>query len=187
MCDHMFVVTGGPGSGKSSLIDALTRRGLRAMPEAGRAIIQDQVRIGGSALPWANREMFAELMLGWELRSYHEALPMDGPVLMDRGIPDIVGYLTLCGLPVPAHIDAAAQLYPYNNCVFLAPYWDAIFTQDTERRQDRREAEETGRIMAETYTRLGYRIVELPLVGVEERAGFVMDRLRDLTSTRVPS
>ena len=28
---HMFVVTGGPGSGKSSLIDAMTRRGFRTM------------------------------------------------------------------------------------------------------------------------------------------------------------
>jgi predicted ATPase len=43
---HMFVVTGGPGSGKSSLIDAMTRRGFRTMPEAGRAIIQDQVGSG---------------------------------------------------------------------------------------------------------------------------------------------
>ena len=95
---HMFVVTGGPGSGKSSLIDAMTRRGFRTMPEAGRAIIQDQVRIGGPALPWADRAIFAELMLGWELRSYHEALASDAPVLMDRGIPDVVGYLTLLSL-----------------------------------------------------------------------------------------
>ena len=85
---HMFVVTGGPGSGKSSLIDAMTRRGFRTMPEAGRAIIQDQVRIGGPALPWADRAIFAELMLGWELRSYHEALASDAPVLMDRLIKD---------------------------------------------------------------------------------------------------
>lgn len=110
--EHMFVVTGGPGSGKSSLIDAMTRRGFRTMPEAGRAIIQDQVRIGGPALPWADRAIFAELMLGWELRSYHEALASDAPVLMDRGIPDVVGYLTLCGLPVPAHVEAAAKFIP---------------------------------------------------------------------------
>lgn len=38
------------------------------MPEAGRAIIQDQVAIGGAALPWADRLAFSELMLGWELR-----------------------------------------------------------------------------------------------------------------------
>ena len=64
MCNHMFVVTGGPGSGKSSLIESLRRRGFRSMPEAGRAIIQDQIRIGGKFLPWADRSMFAELMFG---------------------------------------------------------------------------------------------------------------------------
>ena len=175
---HMFVVTGGPGSGKSSLIDAMTRRGFRTMPEAGRAIIQDQVRIGGPALPWADRAIFAELMLGWELRSYHEALASDAPVLMDRGIPDVVGYLTLCGLPVPAHIESAAKIHPYNERVFLAPYWGAIFAQDAERKQDRQEAEATGRVMAETYTRLGYQIVELPLVGIEQRADFIAERLQ---------
>ena len=177
MCEHMFVVTGGPGSGKSSLIDAMTRRGFRAMPEAGRAIIQDQVRIGGPALPWADRAIFAELMLSWDLRSYHEALASDALVLMDRGIPDVVGYLTLCGLPVPSHVEAATKIHPYNKRVFLAPYWDAIFAQDAERKQDRREAEATVRVMAETYSRLGYQIVELPFVGIEARADFVTDQL----------
>ena len=175
--EQMFVVTGGPGSGKSSLINAMARRGFPTMPEAGRTIIRDQVRIGGPALPWADRSIFAELMLGWELRSYYEAVASDAPVLMDRGIPDVVGYLTLCGLPVPAHIEVAAKIHPYNKRVFLAPYWDAIFTQDTERKQDQQEAEATGRVMAETYSRLGYQIVELPLVGIEQRADFMADRL----------
>lgn len=179
--EHMFVVTGGPGSGKSSLIKAMAKRGFRIMPEAGRAIIQNQVRIDGPALPWADRAVFAELMLGWEMRSYHEAVASDVPVLMDRGIPDVVGYLTLCNLPVPAHIEAAAEIYPYNKQVFLAPYWDAIFTQDTERKQDRQEAEATGIVMAETYIRLGYQIVELPLVGIEQRADFMADRLRAMS------
>lgn len=176
--EHMIVVTGGPGSGKSSLIDAMAQRGFRTMPEAGRAIIRDQIRIGGKALPWADRALFAELMLGWELRSYQEALASDALVLMDRGMPDVVGYLTLCGLPVPAHFETAAKTYPYNKRVFLAPYWDAIFTQDTERKQDRQEAEATGMVMAETYGRLGYQIFELPLVGIEQRADFVAENLR---------
>jgi predicted ATPase len=72
--DRFFVITGGPGSGKSTLIDALAQRGLGAMPEAGRAIIQDQLAIGGEALPWSDRRAFAELMLGWEMRSYRAAL-----------------------------------------------------------------------------------------------------------------
>jgi len=180
MGDHIVVVTGGPGSGKSSVVEAMARRGFRTMPEAGRAIIQDQVTIGGSALPWVDRTMFAELMLGWELRSYREALGSDAPVIMDRGIPDVVGYFTLCDLPVPPHVEVAAKLYPYDKRVFLAPFWDAIFTQDAERKQDRQEAEATGKVMAATYTRLGYQVVELPLVGVEERADFIAYNLQAL-------
>src|SRR5262249_45119168 len=58
--DRFFILTGGPGSGKSSLIDALERLGYRRSVEAGRGIIQDQVDIGGRALPWADRVLFAE-------------------------------------------------------------------------------------------------------------------------------
>ncbi|WP_306131963.1 AAA family ATPase [Roseivivax marinus] len=178
MCDHMIVVTGGPGSGKSSVINAMARRGFLTMPEAGRAIIKDQIRIGGSALPWADRTLFAELMLGRELRSYHEALGMKSPVIMDRGIPDVVGYLTLCGLRVPAHVEMAAQQHPYCKRVFLAPYWAEIFARDEERKQDRDEAKTTGQMMAETYTRLGYEVVELPLAGVHERVDFIAASLK---------
>jgi predicted ATPase len=56
--NRLFVITGGPGSGKSALVDALLQRGICTMPEAGRAIIQDQVAIGGEALPWSDRRAF---------------------------------------------------------------------------------------------------------------------------------
>ena len=177
MCDHLFVVTGGPGAGKSTLIEALSRRGVGSMPEAGRAIIRDQVAIGGAALPWGDRALYAELMLGWELRSHHEARAMAGPVVMDRGVPDIAGYLTLIGLPVPAHVEEAARRFRYNRTVFLAPYWEAIFAQDAERKQDKAEAEATCHTVAATYARLGYELIELPFASVEARADFVMARV----------
>ncbi|TIV94582.1 MAG: ATPase, partial [Mesorhizobium sp.] len=56
-------------------------------------------------------------------------------------------------------------------------FWDAIFSQDDERKQDKGEAEATYRIMAETYSRLGYDLVHLPLVSIEERAVFVLEHI----------
>jgi predicted ATPase len=93
--DRFYIITGGPGSGKSTVIDALAERGISTVPEAGRAIIQDQVAIGGNALPWSDRGAFAELMLSWEMRSYRMALALSGPVIFDRGVPDVAGLLAL--------------------------------------------------------------------------------------------
>ena len=128
--DRLFVLTGGPGSGKTTLIAALRRAGFATFVEAGRGIIRDQSSIGGTALPWSDRALFAELMLSWEMRSYRDAIEQKGPVFFDRGVPDTLGYLRLSGLPVAEHISAAAKRLRYNPRVFVAPPWPDIFAQD---------------------------------------------------------
>jgi predicted ATPase len=172
--ERFFVITGGPGSGKSSLIEALERRGYARTMEAGRRIIQDQLAIGGNALPWADRALFAEMMLCWEIRSYRIAEETSGSTFFDRGTPDVMGYLKLCGLPVPAHVAKAAEEFRYHSRVFVAPPWPEIFCQDQERKQDFNEASRTHDILIETYRSLGYALVELPKASVEERVAFVL-------------
>ena len=109
MSDHFFVVTGGPGAGKTSLITELARRGFHTIPESGRAIIREEMASGGDALPWGNRMAFAERMLERDLRAHEDAQALSGPVIFGQGIPDIMGYLTFRGLPVPPHIAAATK------------------------------------------------------------------------------
>ncbi|MBT13409.1 MAG: hypothetical protein CMI02_15405 [Oceanospirillaceae bacterium] len=41
-----FVVTGGPGGGKSTLLDALAERGYRIAPEAARRLIKERLAAG---------------------------------------------------------------------------------------------------------------------------------------------
>lgn len=173
--DRLFVITGGPGAGKSTLIAALAADGFHHMPEAGRGIIHDQVAIGGTALPWADRLAFAELMLNWEMRSYRAARELAGPVIFDRGVPDVIGYLNVSGLPVPPHVERAARDFRYHRRVFIAPPWPAIFTQDGERKQSVEESEATYRAMVDVYSDLGYELVPLPLAPVSERVRFVRE------------
>ena len=174
LAERFFIVTGGPGSGKSTLIDALNKRGYARSIEAGRGVIQDQMAIGGRALPWIDPLSFAELMLSWEMRSYHIANEATGPVFFDRGVPDVLGYLRLMNLPVPEHIRKAADLFLYNRRVFIAPPWKDIFQQDRERKQDFDEEIRTYDALATTYTSLNYELLELPRASVEERLSFVL-------------
>jgi predicted ATPase len=172
--DRLIVITGGPGSGKTSLIEALAAGGHAVRPEAGRAIIKDQQAIGGRGLPWVDPALFAELMLAADLSGHAEALAGQGSVFFDRGLPDIAGYLTLCGLPIPDGVERAARQLRYRRTVFIAPPWREIFTQDAERKQDFAESERTFAAMAAIYPRYGYVLAELPRASVHERVAFVL-------------
>jgi len=174
--ERFFVLTGGPGSGKSTLLRALKQAGFSTSLEAGRSIIQDQVNIGGAALPWNNRALFAELMLSWEIRSYRIAEQQTGPVFFDRGVPDVVGYLRLSKLPVPLYFENAAHIFLYHRRVFIAPPWREIFQQDLERKQDFEEAVRTYETLAKTYRDLNYELFELPCVSVAERVRFILQK-----------
>jgi predicted ATPase len=174
--ERFFVLTGGPGSGKSTLIDALEHTGYARSVEAGRGIIQDQAEIGGDALPWRHKSAFAELMLNWEMRSYRMAQQQIGQVFFDRGVPDVIGYLRLEGLPVPSHMMRAAETFRYNPRVFIAPPWPEIFRQDTERKQSLEEAARTYDAMVDVYTAFGYELIELPRCPLDERVGFVLEQ-----------
>jgi predicted ATPase len=172
--DRFFVVTGGPGAGKTTLVEALRREGFPVSDEAGRRIIKAQAAISGRALPWLDPPLFAELMLAAEMDAYAALSARPGPVFFDRGVPDVIGYLRLVGAPVPPHLTKAAELHPYNRRVFIAPPWPEIFAQDRERRQTAEEAERTYRAMVATYAELGYELSELPRASVEERLAFVL-------------
>ena len=172
-----IVITGGPGSGKSTLLNILNKKGFSMSMEAGRSIIQDQILIGGNALPWGDRELFADLMLSWELRSWQDATTSNNVHFFDRGIPDVKGYLSLCNLPIPEYLEKAIKLFRYDKTVFIAPPWREIFVQDSERKQSFHEAELTYHAMMMTYRNSGYNLIELPLSTAEERVEFILSKL----------
>lgn len=167
-----YVITGGPGAGKTTLIAELAARGFRTHQEAGRSIIRAHGAIAGPAGHGADRMLFAELMLSWDMRSWAEAT--DGPSFYDRGVPELIGYLRLCDLAVPEHFWRAAHLCRYAEPVFVAPPWREIYQNDEDRRQDFAEAVATHDRVRAAYRELGYSIVDLPLADVAARADFVL-------------
>ena len=55
----LFVISGCSGSGKSSLLAELARRGFATAEEPGRRVVREELASGGDALPWINGIAFA--------------------------------------------------------------------------------------------------------------------------------
>jgi predicted ATPase len=171
-----YVITGGPGSGKTTLLAELARYGHLCVPEDARAIIQEQVASGGSAVPWADAPRFAELLMQRSILTWNEqaAKTSHFPIYFDRGVGDAFTCADLIGCALPADLREQARACRYRDPVFLAPWWPEIYSIDMERRQTTEEAERTEQAVVKTYTELGYRIVRLPLASPAERADFVL-------------
>ena len=177
MNNQLYVITGGPGSGKTTLIEALAAAGYATAPEAGRAIIIDQAAIGRPDIGTHDPALFAELMLSWDMRSYRWALQQPGPVFFDHAVAGMPAYFRLTGLPVPSHVAAAAEAFRYARQAFIAPPWREIYRTDEERHQTFDEAVRTFEAAAVGYREQGYELLELPKCDVSGRLAFVLGHL----------
>ena len=188
---NFYVVAGGPGSGKTALIEALHARGQLCVAECIRKIIRQQVMIDGYGLHWKDQTFFQELILSWSIEAFESVSERVRPVFFDRGIPELLGD-AIEEDPIkrksrrsdrpaaPRHIQRAAELFRYNSNVFIAPPWKEIYCTDTERKGDFDHAIEAYRETVDVYLKCGYSLIELPCVPPEIRASFVMEQVSAL-------
>jgi predicted ATPase len=169
------VLTGAPGAGKTTLLDAAAAAGFRTSPEVARCILQAP---GGMELRAADPLGFAEAMLEAHAREYERHAEHPGPVLFDRGFPDVVGFLEVSGLPVPRAMDQACRNLRYHGPVFRAPAWAEIYTQDPQRIQDWKGAVASDEAVTAAWQRYGYDPIVLPFAPVEARLALVSLRLQ---------
>ncbi len=175
---NYFVFTGGPGAGKTSVLEELARRHHLVVPEVARAIIQHQQATGGNAMHTGNRLVYRDLMLEKSIADYLQwTNNSEQAIFFDRGIPDLYSYSKrFCNGLTPRVTDAVAQ-YRYNQTVFLFPAWEEIYCHDAERKQSFQEAIETYDAVKEGYTACQYTLIELPKASIAERVDFILQHV----------
>lgn len=173
--ERFVILSGCSGGGKSTLLQALKRRGHHVVEEPGRRIVIEELAADGSALPWANASAFARRAIAMSLADRKEATAIPGMVFFDRGLIDAASALeSLTGEAVLASL---SQSHRYNRHVFLTPPWPEIYAGDRERRHDFSAAIAEYERLSAAYPALGYEVHVLPKTGVEERANFVLSIL----------
>ncbi len=174
MKNNFFILTGGPGSGKTSLINQLADMGYVCIPEVGRKIIKEQIINGGNALPWGDTKKYSELMLIKSIQDYTTFQNSENLCFFDRGIPDVLGYINLVKITQKQKYMDVVKKYRYNSTVYILPPWKEIYQNDKERKQDFKEAVATYSMMKEVYTAAGYLLQEIPHGTVEERTSYLL-------------
>ncbi|WP_224483227.1 AAA family ATPase [Robertkochia aurantiaca] len=172
-----IVITGGPGTGKTTLIEDLKGREYTCLPEISRQVTLKAREEGIEQLFLEDPLLFSKKLLEGRTMQYHEASRLQAdPVFFDRGIPDVVAYLDYIGDEYPDWFSEPCKVFRYDT-VFLLPPWEDIYRSDSERYENYEQASLIHDHLEKTYKRFGYNLLEVPKDSVSQRIEFILDNL----------
>ncbi len=171
------VITGGPGTGKSSVINALAAKGYCCLEEVSRHITLESKSKGIDQLFLKDPLLFSKLLLEGRQKQFKKAAAITSNfVFLDRGIPDIIAYMDYIGNSYPQYFTDACINAKYD-VVFILKPWKAIYTEDNERYETFEQALQIHDNLVNTYKNYNYKLIDVPFNTVENRMLFILNAL----------
>ena len=177
-----IVISGGPGSGKTTLINLLRDRGYICFSEFSRVLINSAQKKGEINIFKSQPDFFSEEVWKGRKQQYINSQLSEGKnqnsfIFFDRGLHDVVAYLECTGV----HYDTQKyNLADFRyDMVILLPPWKAIYTKDKERNESFDEAENLYFYIRNTYQKNNIPIVEIPFQCPEVRISTLLKYLDD--------
>jgi predicted ATPase len=168
-----YVITGAPCSGKTTVIDRLSKLGYRTIPEAARILVDEEIK-GGKTNEEVKSDMlkFQRRVLEMKVKTERE-LPTDSIIFFDRGIPDSIAYYKYYNF----NSDEVLKLCKEKKYRKVFVLERLPFKKDYARVENDETAANLQRLLMKAYSGLGYEVVEVPIMTVEERVSFILSSI----------
>ena len=177
MQKEIIVIIGGPGTGKSSIINGLVTKGYCCYPEISREVTLEAQKRGIEQLFLEDPLLFSQMLLDSRIKQFNNAQKEAHQwVFIDRGIPDVVAYLDYIGDDYPNHFTDACKENVYTK-IFILPPWEEIYESDSERYENFEQAKEIQEHLKQTYVNYGYDLIEVPKDSIDNRILFILDKI----------
>jgi predicted ATPase len=181
---NKYVITGGPCSGKTTLIDNLTKEGFQIVPEIPRLVIQRTLDkgkphpFGPQGNPEKTEERFIKKQVEFEINT--EKAYSSETIFCDRGLFDILAYCKYYKLKRPKNFNKnKAKHNPYTKIFFLELPKEALYIQDEVRIEPYSQALILDNLIKKTYEEFGYELTIIPFTDTpEERIKIILNLIK---------
>lgn len=172
----VYVITGGPGFGKTTVLNLLGELGFPVCPESAREILSTITMEPGFDGRFVIPANFEEI-IAWKRIDFLHSTAAGTLAFSDRGLPDQVAYSRYKKKEPSGFIDEKALNERYAPFVFVTPPWKEIYAGDEVRRESFEEASLLHGYILSSYRKYGYETIDLPLESPGRRVRFILDFL----------
>jgi|GEM_PF-1307640 len=170
-----YILSGGPGTGKTSVLEELAQRGYATKQEAATAFIRQELA-KGIEQPWLQPEFQRNISLFHAQYEKEAAAQKNDIVFFDRGPVDSLSYELFLERTPDATVVDLVNTGLLNGCyhtkVFI--FEDLGFCEQNEvRREDADTAKRLAAQFVKDYASLGFEIVVVPAGTIQSRADFI--------------
>ncbi|NAY91180.1 AAA family ATPase [Muricauda sp. JGD-17] len=182
MGKNKVVITGAPGTGKTSIVKGLEDKGFHCFHEIIRDMTS-KAKTEGNPMDFVSNPLvfvddthqFNKDLLFGRAEHYKQSLKTDELIsFFDRGMPDVLAYMDFFGQSYGNEFIKACKEHRYDK-IFIVPPWREIYTTDEERLETFEEAENIHSALLNTYIRFGYTPIEVPKDSISQRIAFILE------------
>ena len=171
---NWYVITGGPSSGKSTVIRILKDQGYTTTQEVARHYI-DLQRINGRSVDEirANQRQFQHKVLNLQIDLERRLDPQE-LIFLDRGLPDELAYYQYFNIPPDEKLVEYLKTATYKKIFIM----DLLpLDKDYARTEDVAAQKALHQLIIESYQARSEPIVMVPVLPPKERVAFILANL----------
>lgn len=171
MKPRRYLITGGPGTGKTTIVQHLGILGYSTRQEAARKVIEWNLRNGGQILPWVDRDLFDSHLLSIMKKDY-KAKKSEEAIVFDGSVLDIIAWRKLLGRKTD-NFEYTIEDFIFEKKVFIPPPWKEIYFENDARPFKFVESARISNAIAKFYEKLGYEVIMIPKLSPMKRAQMI--------------
>jgi len=167
MKNKKIIISGPPGSGKTTIIDELRNRGYICMPEVTPKKLNLKIE--------QNKLILSDFLFSERIKQYHSQNEV--ACFYDRSLIDVVAYMDFWDSKYPHIWNNEITKLRYNQNVFYTPPWPEIYKKTDHRQENIKEAQQIDLFLRKAFLKYQYNIIEVPKLDVSKRVDFIINNL----------
>ncbi|MFC1493734.1 AAA family ATPase [Thermodesulfobacteriota bacterium] len=182
-----YIITGGPHSGKSSVLDLIKEKGFTVLHETARLMIREDQEKKQSdpaynfLYPWEDQRIFCHRCHERQLEREKE---LTGEMaILDRSIIDNLAYAAVAGIELDKKIYRDISEAGYEKKVF---YFEQLkdYVTDDQRKDSEKQVKAVHKEIYNIYIQLGFELITIPVfsddkkINIMKRAEIILGHIK---------